>query len=155
VSLRRRAGAALTPAFRTWFRLTRPMTLGVRAMIEDEKGRILLIRHTYVEGWHFPGGGVERGQTALEALACEVRDEAGLALEGAPDLVGLFRNPRFEGDHIAFYRIARWRTCGAPDPREIAEWGWFETGRLPEGANGSVRARLAEAAGAAPASTDW
>jgi ADP-ribose pyrophosphatase YjhB (NUDIX family) len=131
------------------------MTLGVRAMIEDGQGRVLLIRHTYVEGWHFPGGGVEGGQTALEALVHEVRDEAGLALDGEPDLVGLFRNPRFAGDHIAFYRVTRWRSCGKPDPREVAEWGWFGAGRLPGGAVGSVRARLAEAAGAAPVSPDW
>src|SRR6187200_446523 len=46
-----------------WFRLTRGMSLGVRALVRDENGRILLIRHSYAPGWLLPGGGVERGET--------------------------------------------------------------------------------------------
>src|SRR5262249_38686344 len=51
----------LTPIFRAWWRIRRPATLGVRALINDETGRVLLVRHTYAKGWHLPGGGVENG----------------------------------------------------------------------------------------------
>ena len=45
------------------------LTLGVRAQVYDAAGRVLLIRHSYLPGWHFPGGGVEFGETAPEAMA--------------------------------------------------------------------------------------
>lgn len=57
------------------FKLTRGMTLGVRAACFDGEGRIFLVRHTYVPGWYMPGGGVERGETALDALRKELREE--------------------------------------------------------------------------------
>ena len=41
-----------------YFALSRGMTLGVRAACFDDAGRIFLVRHTYVPGWHMPGGGV-------------------------------------------------------------------------------------------------
>ena len=69
--------AIRTRLFQTWFRLSRPMTLGVRAIIENEAGEVLLVRHTYTKGLFFPGGGIERGETAGEALERELQEEAG------------------------------------------------------------------------------
>src|SRR5690606_26673133 len=48
------------------FAWTRGMTMGVRAACFDEVGRIFLVRHSYVLGWHLPGGGIERRETAGE-----------------------------------------------------------------------------------------
>jgi hypothetical protein len=42
-------------AAQAWFRLRRPLTLGVRAAVFDGEGRIALVRHTYTPGWHLPG----------------------------------------------------------------------------------------------------
>src|SRR3546814_6227874 len=47
------------------------MTLGSRVMVVDGD-KVLLIRHTYVPGWQFPGGGViprsEEHTSALQSL---------------------------------------------------------------------------------------
>ena len=43
-------------------RLTRGMTLGVRALVIDPDGRIFLVKHSYVSGWHLPGGGSSRAR---------------------------------------------------------------------------------------------
>ena len=119
---------AISPLFRAWWRMRRPMTLGVRGVACDEAGRVLMVRHTYAPGWHLPGGGVERGETAVAAIVREMAEEAGVEAIGAPLLVGFYANhANFPNDHIALYRIQSWRPCAWQANREIAE-----RVRLPE-----------------------
>ena len=92
------------------FLITRPMTLGVRAVVIDRDDRVLLVRHGYVSGWHFPGGGVEVGETCMEALARELEEEASVALEGPPLLHGVFFNAQSSRrDHVAVYVVRTFR----------------------------------------------
>jgi len=56
------------------------MTLGVRGLVIDADRRIFLITHTYVPGWHLPGGGVEPGETLIEALARELVEEGNIEI---------------------------------------------------------------------------
>ena len=88
------------------FLLARPMTLGVRAIVADADERVLLVRHGYVSGWHFPGGGVEPGETCVEAMARELKEEAMVAIDGPPLLHGLFLNTQStRRDHVAVYLV--------------------------------------------------
>ncbi len=74
--------------FHTYFLMRRPMTLGVRAIVFDEKkNSVFLVKHTYVPGWQLPGGGVERGETFGQALEKELREEANIVLKGPPQLL--------------------------------------------------------------------
>ena len=51
-------------------------TVGVFAAIFDERGRILCVRTNYaLKGWTTPGGRVESGESPLDALTREVREE--------------------------------------------------------------------------------
>jgi 8-oxo-dGTP pyrophosphatase MutT (NUDIX family) len=132
--------------FHWWFLITRPMTLGVRAIVIDAENRVLLVRHTYVPGWHFPGGGVERGETALAALARELEEEGNIVLEDEPQLHGIFFNQAISPrDHVAVYIVRRFRQTSprAPD-REIAEAQFFPRNALPQGVSRAATARLAE-----------
>ena len=76
--------------------MRRPMTLGVRAVVLDGAGAVLLVRHGYVSGWHFPGGGVEPGETCEQALTRELMEETRVAVEGPARLHGLvLQRPHF------------------------------------------------------------
>lgn len=127
-------------------RLQRPLTMGVRAMIFDEAGRICLIRHGYVAGWHLPGGGVEPRETLLDSLHRETREETGLAILDEPDLFGLYFNPVMgRRDHVALYIVRRTeQTSTRPSSFEIVEQGFFAPDALPEGTTGPTRRRIAE-----------
>lgn len=144
------------PLFFAWSRATRGMTLGVRGVAVDGEGRVLLVRHTYLHGWWLPGGGVERGQTCEAALAREMREEAGVILEGRPTLVSVHSNERFfRGDHVLVYRIDRFTLTDREGRGEIAEVGWFDPCALPEDTHRATRARLAEIFGDAARSQTW
>jgi ADP-ribose pyrophosphatase YjhB (NUDIX family) len=153
---RTRLSPALTPVFRAWWRFRRPTTLGVRALICDETGRVLLVRHTYSKGWHLPGGGVENRETAVDAIVREAAEEGGVEATAAPTLIGFFANhANFPNDHIALYRFGAWRACEPKAGNEIAERGFFARDALPAGTTAGTRRRLAEVFEGAAASAVW
>ncbi len=132
------------------------MTLGVRGVATDPQGRVLLIRHTYVDGWFFPGGGVESGEVAEHALAREMAEEGGVEPTAPPELLGVFSNaPGFRNDHVLLYRITQWRACSTASDGEIAERGFFALDALPDGVSKGTLARLDEIFRAAPRATHW
>src|SRR5687767_2071724 len=130
----RKASRLLTWGLHSYWRFARGMTLGVRGVVLDPEGHVFLIRHTYVPGWHLPGGGVETGETALEALDRELREEACIAMDGPPSLFGVYFNNRVSRrDHVLVYVIRRFTLLQAKQPdREIAEAGFFPLDCLPE-----------------------
>lgn len=147
-----------TRLFQSWFRLTRPMTLGVRGLVSDHDGRVVLVRHTYVEGWFLPGGGVERAETAVKALERELAEEAGVGLVAEPRLLGVFSNHRsFPNDHVLLYAIGAdaWTRCDSDCEGEIAELCWAEPARPPEGTTPGTRRRLEEWVSGAPPAAYW
>ena len=147
-----------TQLFRTWFRLSRPMTLGVRGLVENADGKILLVRHTYVKGWFFPGGGVERGETLLQSLQRELAEEGGVNVTGVPTLLGLYSNHRvFRNDHVALYRVdmVGWEATEAKPGREIAEILWCDPTDLPAGITAGTQRRIEEYYRGAAVSEYW
>lgn len=154
--VRRRLEPAIRPLFHAWWRMRRAMTLGVRGVVTDVDGRVLLVRHTYTDGWYFPGGGVESGESAVTALKREMSEEAGVEVEDAPRLIGFYTNhARFRNDHIALYRIERWRASTPREMGEIAERGFFAREALPDGVTPGTLRRLAEVFNGAAPSAEW
>ena len=132
--------------FHLFFLLTRPMTLGVRGVVIDAQNRVFLVRHTYIPGWHLPGGGVEAGETMLTSLARELAEEGNIAMEEEPALHGIFFNKAISRrDHVAVYVLRRFRQSAPRLPdREIAEARFFARDALPGGVSRATLARLAE-----------
>lgn len=147
----------VTRTLQRYWRLTRGLTMGAQALVLDESRRVLLIRPTYKPGWHFPGGGVERNETAALAVIRELEEEAGVIADSDPQLFSLYANFKsFPSDHVALFLIEQWHQPRVPAPnREIAEVGFFARDALPPGTVGAVRRRLAEVVDGQPVSLDW
>ena len=147
-----------TRLFHVYARLMRPMTLGVRALVENETGDILLVRHTYIGGWHMPGGGVERAEPCEEALRREILEEGGIIMTGAPRLIGAYSNHvSFPNDHVLLYHVTPdiWQTGKATAHAEIAEARWCSPADLPDGTSPGTRLRLEEVYHGATPSPYW
>jgi 8-oxo-dGTP pyrophosphatase MutT (NUDIX family) len=139
-----------------WFRLRRGITLGVRAALIDRDNQVLLVRHTYAPGWLLPGGGVERGETIYEAAVREVREEAGIVVNGRLNLHGIFSNEAdFPGDHIACFIIREFTREPWSPTIEIAEARFFPLAALPEATTGGTRRRLAEITDGTKIAAQW
>lgn len=144
--------------FHLYFLLRRPMTLGVRGLVHDRQANsILLLRHTYVPGWQLPGGGVETGETMLEALARELQEEGNIEIEAAPALKSMhFNRQSSRRDHVGLYLVENFRQTAPKLPdREIAEAGFFPLDALPDGVTPATLRRIAEIFDGAPAAPDW
>jgi 8-oxo-dGTP pyrophosphatase MutT (NUDIX family) len=140
-----------------YWRLARGLTLGVRGLVIGEDGRIFLVQHTYVRGWHLPGGGVEPRETVLTALARELAEEGNIELTGPAQLHGMFFNARVSRrDHVACFVVRSFRQSAPPTPnREIAASGFFALDALPGDTGAGTRARIAEILFGAPVSETW
>lgn len=125
-----------------YWRLSRQLTVGVR-LLAVEDGRILLVRHTYLEGWYLPGGGVQAGESLEEAIRREAAEEAGAVLDDVR-LFGAYSS-FLEGksDHI-FVFFCEDFTWQKGSNREIQCVNCFALDELPEGTSLGTRRRIAE-----------
>lgn len=154
------AGRILSVAFHRYRQHLRGLTLGARGMVLREGAggpEVLLIRHTYAPGFQLPGGGVEPGESAEEALRRELWEEARIRPAERPELFGFYHNgPRWPRDHIALYVVRRFTQPEAPRPdREIAEHRWASVTSLPAEILEGPRRRIAEVLDGAPRSETW
>ena len=155
-SLRRALEPALRRLLHLYWRFTRGVTLGVRAVVLDRDDRVFLVRHSYVAGWHLPGGGVEVGETFGDALRRELAEEGRIELAGDPALHGIFLNSHVSRrDHVAVYLVRQFTQDRLPEPnREIVACGFFEASALPAETTDGTRLRIAEVLqGKAPIAT--
>ncbi len=144
--------------FHLWFLARRPITFGVRGVVYDaERNAVFLIRHTYMPGWQLPGGGVEIGETALEALARELSEEANVEIVSPPALRSVHLNRHASRrDDVAVYLVEGFRQSGPKRPdMEIAEAGFFALDALPDGVTAGTRRRLDEIFRGAEPAGEW
>jgi len=129
--------------YRTAFKT---LTLGVRAAVISESDGVFLVRHTYTRGWHLPGGGIEKNESAEDALRRELREEAGIALTGPPLLHGIFFNSDASvRDHVLVYVVRQFELTRTKEPNlEIAAARFFPLSALPDDVAPSSGRRLRE-----------
>jgi len=144
------------PLLHAYARVTRGLILGVRGLVTDGDGKVLLVRHTYMPGWYFPGGGVEWGEVAEHALARELVEEAGVRMTARPVLASMHSNHKgHRGDHVLIYRVTAWEPCPPTQHGEIEAIEWFAPDGLPDDLSPATRRRLEELLDGAEASPHW
>lgn len=156
MSWRRAIEPLVRPLMFAWFRLNRSMTLGVRGIVTDPDGRVLLVEHTYTHGWFLPGGGVERGETCVWSMERELIEEAGVRPTGPMHLLSIHSNhAHFPNDHVLVYRCPDWEPCAATSTGEISRVGWFAVDALPEAIRPGHRRRIEEALLGRAVEAEW
>ena len=138
-------------------RQSRKVTIGVQAVVTDRDSGVLLVRHRYREGWHFPGAGVEPNETVEQAITRELKEEVGVVLNGRPALFNIYAHfVAFPQDHIVLFVATEWTRARVPTRSfEIAEQRFFALDALPEGITAGTKRRLDEVFSGAAHVTDW
>ena len=140
----RRAGVLLTqPRF----------TVTAGAVISDERGRVLLLRHVLRRGsgWGVPGGFIAAGEQPEEAVRREVREETGLELDGV-ELAFVRTHKHVRQVEVIFRGRMRAEAVKQLDKSfEIDRAEWLALDALPEGIDPDQRRVIARALAAARA----
>ncbi|MCB0993216.1 MAG: NUDIX domain-containing protein [Acidimicrobiales bacterium] len=143
--------------YRRWFQLRPPrITIGVRALVVDEAGRVCLVRHTYRDGWFLPGGGVKVGESLVDAMSRELFEETGIVLPESPRRVlGVYSSfAEHKSDHIVVFVLDEWQTSASRSP-EIAEVAFFPPDALPDGTSAATSRRIKEYVTGVPPGHRW
>jgi len=131
-----------------------PSVLGASGAVFDGEGRVLLVRHSYIRGWHLPSGGVGRGEHPDAAIRRELAEEVGLS-GGTIRFVGFYaRKAGWVSAPVAFYRVEGGTVNFRPN-LEVRAICFTDPSAPPPGtAQGTLR-RLAELAGKCEISPTW
>lgn len=132
-------------ALRTYLKLFQGKTLGVRAICLDPDNRIFLVRHSYVPGWHLPGGAIDNGMSAQEALIRELSEEGNLIVNGKPKLCQIYFNPKTSRrDHILLYAVHVTQIEAPNRNLEILEGRFFDFASLPDNLDPTTMQRISD-----------
>ena len=130
-------------------------TIGVRALVV-KNNKVLLIRHTYMDGWYTIGGGVDANESPIEAISREIKEEAGITITAKPKLFNIYHNKiQKRDDYVIFYVVTEFTENNSIDSIEIAEKKWFPLSKLPENVSISTTRRIKEYLGELEVSNAW
>lgn len=149
VSLRSAIRVAAVLRRIVWF-VFRPRTIGAQIVVLDDRGGVLLVRHSYDRAvLRLPGGGVKRSETFAQCAARELREETSLTVANPDDLELLGVYAGREGNQSAFIATfvapaGSW--TGAPGgSAEIDTSEFHPVHDLPADTSKATRARVTEA----------
>ncbi len=113
---------------------------GVRALIRNDAGEVLLQLRSDFNVWGLPAGAMELGESAWQAVQREVREETGIEVQAAK-LFGVYSDPKFtvvypNGDQVQVFAVAflvtQWRGALTGGDEETLALRFFPLDALPE-----------------------
>ncbi|OHA32160.1 MAG: hypothetical protein A2928_00510 [Candidatus Taylorbacteria bacterium RIFCSPLOWO2_01_FULL_45_15b] len=135
--------------------LVRPVTRGVRAILVNSGGKVLLVHHRYERGWLLPGGKTRKNETDIDALRRELKEEIGVSNISQAEKLGEYLNTyEYKKDTVAVF-VVRSFTQERTRLFEIEKWSFFDPRNLPEGTSPGTRKRIEEWLGQKQISNQW
>jgi 8-oxo-dGTP pyrophosphatase MutT (NUDIX family) len=126
---------------RVYYFIVRPITLGVRILLIAE-GQVILVKHSYEDGWFLPGGGVKRGETLEQAIHREAAEECGAVLHQV-QFIGTYDNfIEYKSDHVTLF-LSQDFTIQEVGDHEIEMVSAFPFQELPENTSPGSRRKIA------------
>jgi len=106
-------------------------SIGAAAIITNEKGEVLLVKHSYGKNnWDLPGGKGEAQESAQQTAEREVLEEIGLQVK-ACELTGIYYEAQYDMHHFVFKAVLPNNQLPTPSSPEILECGFFALDQLP------------------------
>jgi 8-oxo-dGTP diphosphatase len=119
--------------------------LGAAAVILDDRGRVLLVRHAYRRlNWELPGGGAEPGECIVDTAIREVAEETGLRVV-AERLTGIYFDDRLDLHFFVFRCRLAGPAAPIPGEPEIAACAFWPPDALPRPMHDLTIRRIGEA----------
>jgi 8-oxo-dGTP pyrophosphatase MutT (NUDIX family) len=136
------------------YSIIRKRTFGARILLISDN-KILLVKHTYQPGWYTVGGGVERGESPLQAIHRELQEEVGVTLKTEPKIFSVYySNLEKRDDYVVLY-VANDYEERSVNCREILAKEWFELNNLPQDTTAATKRRINEYLGNCLISETW
>ena len=114
--------------------------IGARAVLRDSDGRILLVLRKDNGCWVMPAGSMELGESVLDCLKREVKEETGLdVLNAVP--IAIYSDPRYSfttsyGDPYQMFGVVflveRWEGQLLTETDETLDAGFFPVCEMPD-----------------------
>ncbi len=138
-------------------RLLNTSTIGVKALIINQDKEVMLVEHTYMAGWHLPGGGLNPGELPKDAIIREVREETGLIVNQEPMLFAVYSTLIMGASDYPLLYVIKEFSCAPSHTlcREIKQARWFALDNLPMDTTESTRLRIQEVLNALAPADHW
>ena len=127
-----------------WWGVRRPEVRGCNAIVANDRGEVLLVRHSYQssEKWMLPGGGIGRGESPEQAAVREVAEETGCRIAN-PRCFAVDAVPLWGARNLIHLVVAETGDQPVPDGREILAAAFFAPAALPATTAQAARSRIA------------
>lgn len=136
------------------YALLKKKSLGARILL-IHNNQVLLVKHTYMPGWFTIGGGVDAGESPLQAIHRELQEEVGVTLQQPPKLFSVYHNDfQHYDDYIVLYVAGEHQQKQVTSP-EILEARWFALDDLPQDITPATQQRIQEYLGQVPIKDKW
>lgn len=129
-------------------------TVGVKVIVVKDN-KILLLKHTYGQGWHLPGGGVDVGESPAMAASRELIEETGIVAKSPLTLFGFYYHfISGRHDYVGLYVLENFETQGFLSA-EVQSIEWFSFDELPHDLSPGTHNRIQEYLGKTAVSDKW